>query len=180
MKSSLFILLIAVSHYAAGQSSVYHPFPDSNAMWNVHAIGYNGGMCSIVDPMYTDYYFSYYISGDTVINNVSYHKIYSSGYSHEHCILDSTVDNWWTWNATYEFAFRQDLNQKKIYFYTNQEYLKYDFSLNVGDTAPEQGCVVISSIDSVLIGMNYRKRFYLSKRSTIFPDRRYWQHFRVK
>src|SRR5690349_5355002 len=123
MKSLISFLLFVIASSASGQTSVYHPFPDSNAMWNVYAQGYSGNMCSIVDPIYTEYFFSYFISGDTVINTISYHKIYSSGYSHEHCVMDNTVDNWWSWDSLYEFSLRQDVISKKVFIYTWLESL---------------------------------------------------------
>jgi hypothetical protein len=158
---TILFLLIALS--VSGQTSIYHPFPDSNAMWNIHGQSWGSNMCSFNDPVIMDSYLSYFISGDTIINSLTYHKIYTSGYSHEHCLYGNIVENWWTYDSTYQFSMRQELNSKKVYIYNFQEDLLYDFSLEVGDTIPQfWDCAVITSIDSVLIGNSYRKRFNLS------------------
>jgi len=52
------------------QTNVYHPFPDSNALWREYSGGYQCSCCS-------DY--QYFITGDTIINSFTYHKIKKSG-----------------------------------------------------------------------------------------------------
>lgn len=164
--------LFLVLRVAHGQTNVYHPFPDSNAIWNVEADAYYGGQCPpppSTNPVLVDYTFSEFLQGDTTINNYIYHKIYMSGYVHEHCQFGNFVNNWNYFNNVYEGAYRQDTLLKKIFFYySNTEWLLYDFNLNVGDTLfGYQRCgEVVSSIDSVLIGNNYRKRFNLSNTFT--------------
>jgi hypothetical protein len=69
----------------------------------------------------------------------------------------------------YRGAYRQNIPQKEVYFvepFTNQECLLYDFKLGVGDTVTgcynPGSCIIVSSVDSVLIGSNYRKRINLA------------------
>lgn len=145
----------------------YQAFPDSGMIWNVQAQAccYAGG-CGMNDPVITDYLYSYIMEGDTTINNILYHKIYRSGRYSEHCSLNSPT-NWVTINKEFTGAFREDINQKKVYFwysYLSQECLLYDFSLSVGDTLGNM-CdntaysYHVTSIDSILIGNAYHKRF---------------------
>jgi len=163
MKLRFSLLLFAIINSVSGQSSVYHPFPDSNAVWNIHTRSVNGTMCSITEHYFFEHYFSYFIHGDTVINNLTYHKLYSSGYYFEHCQFGNTYWNWFAHDSVYRFALREDLNLKKVYIYEFGEYLLYDFNVNIGDTMHDwENCIVVSSIDSVLIGNNYRKRFNTS------------------
>jgi len=154
-----------------GQTNVYHPFPDSNAVWTVQA----GGCCASgcpsppsPNPVLDDYSFSYFLESDTLINGLKCSKLYKSGFVHSHCMFGNYINNWWPIYKTYIGAYRQDIQLKKVLFIypsSKQECLLYDFSLNVGDTIESsclEGEIIISSIDSVLIGNNYRNRFHVS------------------
>ena len=172
MKILLFILTAFFCFtFVKGQTNVYHPFPDSNAVWTVQA----GGCCTSgcpsppsPNPVLDDYSFSYFSENDTLINGLKCNKLYQSGFVHSHCMFGNYINNWSPIHKTYVGAFRQDIQLKKVLFIfpsTSKECLLYDFSLNVGDTL-EGGClegeIIISSIDSVLIGNKYRNRFHLS------------------
>jgi hypothetical protein len=150
MRTFLFsaAFLLAFVNKNVAQTNVYHPMADSLVSWCESA---TWGFCPAVDK----YVLS--IEGDTVINSMQYHKLYASGnvscqqyqptfYSHE-----------------YRGAFREDSTQKKVYYtdmYGSADELLYDFNLVVGDTIPGAAFTsVITSIDSVLVGSNYRKRF---------------------
>jgi hypothetical protein len=170
MKKILSIVATMLTLAAQSQTSIYHPFPDSNAVWAIQAQGCCVNNCPpppLPNPVLDDYNFSYFIQGDTTISNI-YHKVYQSGTIHSHCAFGNFIDNWTTINTTYIGAIRQDIPSKKIYFYysgTNSECLLYDFNLNVGDQVGNgcfAECTMITSIDSVLVGNNYRKRFNLS------------------
>jgi|SRR5688572_16880957 len=166
----LLLLIAAVSTLSAkAQTSVYHPFPDSNAVWNImtQLCCYNSCTVPFPNPYFLDFNFSYYLQGDTTANGYVYHKIYQSGITHEYCAFSSTVNNWDTQNSLYVGAYRQDLSAKKVFLMGTPDILLYDFSLNVGDTVPRgfefwDSCAEITSIDSILIGNSYRKRFNLS------------------
>jgi len=140
-----------------GQTNVYHPFPDSNAIWiNLY--------CNTPPPNCYIYWYS--VKGDTIINSITYRKLN---------ICDS---NEVTISAI--GGIRQDIPNKKIYFqcfgmtvypvYCNgnwqTEKLLYDFNAGVGDTilyGVEGFDWTVSSIDSVqLLDGTYRKRFKVS------------------
>lgn len=160
-----FLLAFVVSAHA--QMNVYHEFPDSNAWWNVTAQGCCWTGCAgppTPNPIIADYVFSYYINGDTLINSVPYRKMYKSGSGHEHCAYGNAVNVWYYYDD-YFGAFREDTSTREVFYVapsTTNEFVWYDFGAGVGDIMmPWEPCSVVASIDSVLIGNTYRKRFNL-------------------
>src|SRR5471030_1731795 len=102
-KIFLLIVYIYICVGAKGQTNVYHPFPDSGAVWNVSIQGTQCSQC---------YQRSYYISGDTTINSISYHKINFANSQ------GATIPPWYScyyFNASvsiqYAAAMRQDTSQ---------------------------------------------------------------------
>jgi hypothetical protein len=159
MKKPLLIIFILTCFSAKSQTSVYHPFPDSNAIWNVSSQGCCWSDCPpppTPNPVIDDFNFSYYINGDTVINSTLYHKVYQSGTVHHHCSFGNYVDYWESF-SNYYAAIRQDTALRKVYVRDNSpERVLYDFNLSVGDSI--ENCTAVTSIDSILIGSTYRKR----------------------
>lgn len=143
------IFLIGAVKFIFAQS--YFNFPDSNTVWTYLR-------CDIIPLNPTAYqscntqYFT--ISGDTVINSLTYHKIYYD-----------TVPNQFN---HYYAAVRED-SLKKVYVISmgTSENLKFNFSGNIGDTMQINPIKKIIGIDSVLISGTYRKRFILSSNDTI-------------
>jgi hypothetical protein len=164
--SSLFIVFCLLDyHSSVAQVNVYHPFPDSNAVW-CDSVGLNQAhtfYCGILN---------YTLAGDTIVNGIIYHQLNKQ----EQSFL---VNNSWCYpnmpnpfDKGYVGAIRQDVVHRKVYFLapsSKVDSLLYDFSLNVGDTLRTyiaQVClspVIVTSIDSVLIGSNYRKRWTINE-----------------
>jgi hypothetical protein len=163
-----FIYLVQIRVQA--QTNIYHPFPDSNAVWrqnSYYPIPCSHGLGGEESK------YQYTIGGDTIINPYTYKKIYASG-SDEQCGGFGSGGYY-----NYVGGLRQDLVNKKVYFkYANYpDTLLYDFSKQIGDTlrlAEIQytffyyGSVylgrytsLIASIDSVLVGGSYYKQFHL-------------------
>ena len=157
------VFLLLTSAFAKAQTSIYYPFPDSNAVWNVRISGSECSQC---------YKRSYYLSGDTVINGSNYHKI---SYFEE---IGISLPPWYSCAypngpgnlSQYLGAIRQDTSQRKVFLVIagdSTDTLLYNFNLSIGDTLPygyknsSGQSVYIMSIDSILIGTNYRKRFNL-------------------
>lgn len=152
-KFSLIFILLWQCIIADAQTSVYHEFPDSNATWNVFWSSWGYGL-QTGNYVYT-------FSNDTIINGLTYHKI--NGYA---------------------AAIREDLIQKKVYvipLFDSVPQLLYDFNLNVGDTL--KGYLGISStsygdtvttIDSILINSNYRKRWTIHADARITFGNKYY------
>jgi len=152
------------------QTNIYHPFPDSNAMWTdrIYEPGCNmTNECSINQ---------YRITGDTIIGDRIYHKLTKSGY-----LIDQNYQ--YTFYTEYAGAIRQEINNKKVFYFPPFSYpqvdtLLYDFNLEVGDSIPlsylypYNFCdAIVDTIDSVAVGGLYRKRFHIST-----SDNPPWDH----
>jgi hypothetical protein len=134
-----FFLLFACIGFCQAQTSLYHPFPDSNAVWG-YSRHNSSGLANIYKTILT--------SSDTVINSITYRKVLT--------------------DSVYSGAMRQDITLRTVYYVpadSLNEQLLYDFNLQVGDTFPPSltGCypyVFVSGIDSTnLFGNGYRKSF---------------------
>ena len=151
----IFLILIAlvVQQFASAQTNVYHPFPDSNAVWNVYWNCFGFG----------EAWLSYTMSGDTAITNYTYHKITKPPIVH---IGPCNVGG-----IAYQGAIREDSSARKVFFvypFDTLERVLFDFNLLVGDTFPSDSdfCAdhpVVQIIDSILIGNNYRKRWIMAQ-----------------
>ncbi|HKR05306.1 MAG TPA: T9SS type A sorting domain-containing protein [Bacteroidia bacterium] len=160
MKKLLLLIATLTTMTAKSQTAVYHPFPDSSAIWNFHYVSYCFPLGTI------DNYYSITVSGDTVINSQTYHKLntpYVQDFSTGTC--GGGIPN------GYKGAIRQDTTNKKVFYVPpsgSMEELLYDFNMQVGDTVkgflesmafPKD---TIQSIDSVLVGNDYRKRWNIN------------------
>ena len=162
MKKYLLLLIIFLLAFKFGssQTNVYHPFPDSSAIW-IGTSWYNVGG---IGPCVVDNDYNLYISGDTTIGTSTYHKLSRNGFVSAFMCPPPG----YYYYGGYAGAFRQDTANKKVYLFQNgTDALAYDFNLNVGDTLHTSclsGCNDnhIQSIDSVLVGGQYRKRFWIS------------------
>lgn len=165
MKKSLFILamLMLIFNLAKSQTNVYHPFPDSNTVW-IGTYWYNVGGSG---PCVVDDDYNLFISGDTTIGIHIYHKLYKNGYVNASCPPPGYM-----YQSQYWGAFRQDKAARKIFLFENgADMLAYDFNLDAGDTLPvtclDAGYTnIVQSVDSVLIGSEYHKRFWLNNNYT--------------
>ncbi|MHB8260294.1 MAG: T9SS type A sorting domain-containing protein [Bacteroidia bacterium] len=157
----LFIVIAGVCEKSYGQTNVYHPFPKDSAVWRVE--DQSGSMCTGQAPYYSYLWelYQYTLVGDTTIGTYTYKKVYKSGYN-ENCGYYSS------YFAGYAGLMRQDTINKKVYFLIGDtDRLFYDFSKGIGDTLRLHDVwhisttysTVINSIDSVLVGSNYHKRF---------------------
>lgn len=163
MKKSILIVFffnLICANYSQAQQ--YYPFPTSNAFWRVDW----AGMPCFPPPFDNTGHYQYVITGDTVINALTYHKIIRSGYPG--CNAEPFM------GTSPNGAFRNDTLNKKVFFISadsTNEALLYDFNLTIGDTVHgyleniaqammgPTYCAVIDSVDSVLINSSYRKRW---------------------
>ena len=180
MKKIVIILFLISSTSSFAQT--YFPFPDSVGVWKQTSSFYqpNGQ---------GDTHYNIFINGDTIIDGTSYNRlyIYSCGQiiifpPSPIPIFDCPID---TSNSFYYGALREV--NKRIYFHPdslynynhfypfcftsnwngqpslNEELLLYDFNVNVGDTVfypfLDSLKMVITSIDSVLIQSDFRKKY---------------------
>lgn len=157
-KLFLFYFLLIVFKSSNAQTNVYHPFPDSNAIWNyeMQMICFGGG--------YTHDYYSIVYTGDTIIGPYNYHRLgtpYVNHFQQGNCGSATTGSGF----------IRQDTLLKKVFLMLppdTTEQLLYDFTMQVGDTV--RGYIgsyafpqnIVYAIDSVLVGNNYRKRWLVN------------------
>lgn len=167
-------LLIVVVILSVKSSLAQHTlFGDTSSVWSVYipdtGWGPPKGQTS-----------KYYIAGDSMINSKHYKIV--------HYTTDSVI----TSGLLYAFV-REDSTGKMVYGLkpgAQQEKLLYDFSLEKGDTttlyplsfidSPGKyssfiASIKVLSIDSVLIGGIYRKRWEIGKRDIHTPAlKEYW------
>ncbi len=167
MKKYLFIIFALLTLSSRSQTSVYHPMPDSSSVWNFQ----RDVSCSSVF-WYTNN-FSITISGDTIISSQTYHKLLKPFFTQFSNSTSCTGGE----SVGYLGAFRQETINKKVFFiqpYDSLEMLLYDFNMQVGDTvkgyieqfASQKDTVI--SIDSILVGSDYRKMWKINQDYNIF------------
>ncbi len=153
MKNLLLILSLMTSLILSGQNII--PIPaDTTSQWSISR-GYNDGVCA-------NWYNSIYYVDDTIMHNGNvFYKILESGEFYQEVINPpGPCNETYLYEGVYRGAVRTE-NGKTYELIGQEEYLLMDFTLNVGDTL--FSCIspglVIGSIDSVLVGAEYRKRF---------------------
>ncbi|MFN3755569.1 MAG: T9SS type A sorting domain-containing protein [Flavobacterium sp.] len=161
MKTSITLLLITCISLT-GFSQAYQPFPTSNAMWRENSGGFQCSCCSD---------FQYTITGDTLINTLTYHKLQKTGVKYMEDWIGNCTSNIAYAINQYAGCFRNDSANKMVYFIYSMlstDTVLYDFNLSIGDTIPpspinDNGNFinVVTDIDSVFLGGVYRKRFKL-------------------
>lgn len=112
MRSLVFSVSLVICLSLTGQD--YKPLVNHGNSWAT--VGWSWGWA------WTDYY---YFSGDTIINNVSYVKLFMTS--------DSSFQD----PGYYRGAIREDTLEKAVYYYESEysgENLLYKFGLNTGDT----------------------------------------------
>lgn len=170
MKQVLKLLFICSFLNSFSQTSQYFPFPDSNAVWN-EVINYPSSTpCPMWGMQVVGTRYSHFINGDTVINSIVYHKVYKSGIDFSYC--QSLLPNSYSWSAfnnIYVGGIRHNSSQRKVFFRyqgSNPEFLLYNFNAHIGDTITHYTyanyALTVDSIDSILIGSSYRKRFHVN------------------
>ena len=155
MKKYIFIA-ICLSYCMSISAQEYQPFPkEENTYWKHEWMSFFS--------MDRGYY-QYEIVGDTIINDLTYHKLW---YKSESYYIENGET---TYQSKYYGAFREDITAKKVYFLApnaSAENLMYDFNLEIGDTVQtsddDEQIFFVSAIDSVLLGdEKYHKKFIIS------------------
>lgn len=151
-------ILIVTSLSLSAQTSIYHPFPDSIAVWGISSVCIDmgcGGDAGYIKNTYT---------GDTIIGAYTYKKI------EEEFLITTFNSCCIPYNSSGNGFLREDTLNKKVYwrrYNWNYDTLLYDFSLSIGDTLKGYfenslgggvNDIIVLSIDSVLVGSTFRKR----------------------
>jgi len=158
MRFTILLLTCVFWLSSHAQTNVYHPFPITGGEWRV-----DWGEHSCFSSGFTQASYRYVMNGDTLINGLSYYKI-ERNYG-----LPFICGPYYPQGSGFVGAMREDTLARQIYFVpkdSSNEHLIYDFSLSVGDTLPSfiagvygLSDLTVSSIDSILIGTDYRKVF---------------------
>ncbi|MBU2557235.1 MAG: T9SS type A sorting domain-containing protein [Bacteroidetes bacterium] len=126
----------------------YYPLIQEHNTWNVLSV-----VGSIFDTSYST--ITYKLTGDTIINAITYKKLYASE--------EEQAANWSLW------GFMREDTDKKVWIRWHsdeEEFLAYDFSIDVGDSVlagvdnPEY--LRVDSISEIEINQSQRKKFWLS------------------
>lgn len=142
MKPLALFVLLALLSFQPLLSQSYQPFPDSNATWCDERFD-NGW------PVSNYFYFFYKTNGKSTINDTVY-TIISDNYDQVRCYL-------------------REENKKVFCRLTpdDQEFVLYDFDIDIGDTIKLHQCYgesydgYVEGIDSLLIGDQYHKRYFI-------------------
>lgn len=114
-------LLTIVITLSVMQSFAFASFPDT---WNGVFFSSPAGAGDELPP--SAMYHTFYLSGDTTISDVNYHKLYIDGHY---------PGQKGTLNHKYLAGIRVTSDEQQVYIQTNnEEYLLFDFSVNEGDT----------------------------------------------
>jgi len=157
MQKKIFYILLCciLSNLCAAQS--YIPFDFDNGLWqeDYHNMQYQRSE------------YNYFTDGDTVINSLTYHKLYTVGRGTLSYGYSPPVP-WYTFSGAAGFI-RED-NNKRIYYNGGNgvaEQLLYDFNIALGDTIsipPIDNMfdrAVVVAVDSILICSTLRRRYKL-------------------
>ncbi len=164
MKNILAVIFLieGISMQAMAQTNTYHPFPEDSATWCAAQCGLQGNAFNQVTDQ---------LNGKVLINGNWYSRMLHyerSCYGASMCYCAQLNGA-----GTTTYYIRQDTAQKKVWIYvpsTNSDTIFLDFNLNVGDTIDGSKAywaqlfnlgdlIVVNSIDSVLIGTQYRTRY---------------------
>ena len=163
-KTLLTVFLLMIIGEGNAQTSIYHPMPDSNAVWNIY---FDYAFCM------TKAFYSITIAGDTLISGQNYHKLNTP-------YVKVVTAGCWSMIPTvgYKGAYREDKANKKVFFvppFSSSEQLLYDFNMQVGDTVkgyfqnPSIPSVdIVQAMDSVLVAAKYHKRWKINSCYTIY------------
>lgn len=161
-KQTIILLAFILITIGRADGQTYTPFPTSDGFWK--EISIDGQCVNDDNPSGVCNVYQYILSGDTVINNITYKKLNSSG-------VKSYTGQYK--NGGYCGCYRNDIINKKVYYLPKNsihDTLLYDFNLHLNDTLPisyiydrRDGIFTIDKIDSVLMGSTYLKEFHISK-----------------
>ena len=163
MKRALLFLLLLNGMCSKAQT--YYSFPDSNAVWNFTA---NDLCVSSPNPQISVSFSVVMTTKDTAFNGVTYHQLRIPYYKWD----DSPCSNPAAYNV-FDGAIRQDKGLKKVFYvprFSNSEQLLYDFNLKKGDTLKGYLTIqslkpdIVQSVDSVLVGGVYHKRWNINEK----------------
>ncbi|HRF76553.1 MAG TPA: T9SS type A sorting domain-containing protein [Chitinophagales bacterium] len=143
--------LLSTSIFCYSQTNKYHPFLHEGGKWSILKKEWETGL---EDTVF--YFYLYCTDGDTIVDGKTFFRV--------KYVNDDTCSN------LYNALLREDTITKKIYYYRfdvefEGDTLLYDFSVVEGQSLSH--CITfahfdsseVSSIDSIFLDGNYRKKF---------------------
>ncbi len=180
MKSLKVLTFILVMFFTKAEAQQYYPFPTDSAMWSVAC-----GIFEIYPTPHHEYKtLRYFLNGDTIIDSITYSKLY------EYYGSSEDID---TANSFIVGGLRED-SSKHIYMFPflsletcihcgiyayPMEFMLYRFDMEVGDTVQIGSNYVsfpdfiVKNIDSILVDQHYRKRYELQPQISTGQNQ-YW------
>ena len=159
MKKIFILFLFSFSIHAFSQELDYFA---NNPEWR------QTSTCAVPYPCVQTDQYVYYVNGDSTINDVVYKKIYRRGIYNQIWMSNPPALECGASGEDDSFYLLMLQEGKQMYiraFGSDTSVLLYDFDLNVGDALPMTfnnytSDILIESIDSILVGDVYRKRFH--------------------
>lgn len=160
---TLFVVAMAVLSGLSSQD--YIPFPpDSTSVWRLDEQWWNPDPFEI-----TTFRRLIFQDGQTVFMDKIYNDFFASGDVTTYWSNGTTTTS--TFSHSDYYSIRTDGSQVYVLLAYNTEYLLFDYEIQAGDTVPDDWYIrdfcynplVVGSIDSMLIGNRYHKRYN-------FPD----------
>ncbi|KAF0198821.1 MAG: hypothetical protein FD166_1073 [Bacteroidetes bacterium] len=157
----IIVLFTCQTSFSQGSMSSLN---DSSGAWRVNYINDNGSG----GTFFTHDHYRYTFNGDTVMNDLMYHKLYKGGHSWAEDFFAGESYN----HLYYSWVFSGAIREEGSRWYYNggsdamQESLLYDFSLNPGDPLPItfnnyiEG-MVVTNVDTVVINNIPRRRMFI-------------------
>jgi hypothetical protein len=163
-KGLLVLSFVTVGGFLFSQTNVYRPFPEQYGRWVIRIDNAESEINGIIS------YKQYQVSGDTTIGSYTYKKVNCANSSQPYSQMMITGLKFG--QSTYNFAYRNDIPNKKVYIFTGVngiliDTLWYNFNLNIGDTLKglysyhDSGApsLIVAAIDSVNICNEYYKKY---------------------
>lgn len=163
------ILILSVSILAESQE--YTPFDFDNGEWYCYFSTKGGLFGGGHDTYYATDSVKFFCSGDTLINDTLYKKLYYAGNTSSQIVPKTSVYG-------YYGAIRNDTANKQVWYYAgDHNFLIYDFNLINGDSLcnTTEGllpvtfyfCGKVTSFDSVNYCNKYFRRYNIGGQSII-------------
>ena len=169
MKQTLQLISLIVTCTIMNSSSAQNEYFSNNASWGVSKGWFEQWSASYVNVVYTS-------NGDTVINDVTYVKLFEDGISISYYYPGPNdppgTQSYYNENAygqpiLFGYFRSEDMKMYRWLPEQNEEIILYDFDVEVGDTLFVNESIypqilVAAQVDSVVIGGEYRKHILTS------------------
>lgn len=165
MKIIKTLILLSLTINLSAQTPDYF---DNNPKWR------QSSDCADGLPCVEEQDYVYYLNGDSIVGDLTYKKVFKHGTLvkewYDGPPVPPSCNTSWTFNHFYALV-RQEENRIYIRQWGDPEVLLYDFELEVGDTLPItwnqwHEDIIVTSIDSLLVGNSFRKVFNLTQQSS--------------